>query len=61
MKEEDTVKGLLDFAEHREADLIVMGTHGHNLVERIILGSVAEGVIRKSKVPVLVVPARRDG
>jgi nucleotide-binding universal stress UspA family protein len=58
MKEEETVKGLIEFAEHREADLLVMGTHGHNIVERIILGSVAEGVVRKTTIPVLVVPVR---
>ncbi|MEM8955520.1 MAG: universal stress protein [Verrucomicrobiota bacterium] len=58
MKEEQTVKGLIDFAEHREADLLVIGTHGHNVVERILLGSVAEGVVRKTSLPVLVVPVR---
>lgn len=60
MKEEQTVKGLIDFAEHRDADLLVMGTHGQNVVERILLGSVAEGVVRKTTLPVLVVPVRKD-
>jgi nucleotide-binding universal stress UspA family protein len=58
MKEEETVKGLIEFGEHRDADLLVMGTHGHNIVERIILGSVAVGVVRKTTIPVLVVPVR---
>ena len=36
-------------------DLVVMGTHGHTGVQRVILGSVAEQVLRHSPVPVLVV------
>lgn len=37
------------------ADLIVMGTHGRGGIERIVLGSVAEGVAREAPVPVLLV------
>ena len=38
------------------ADLIVLGTHGRRGVERWLLGSVAEGVARRSTVPLLMVP-----
>jgi nucleotide-binding universal stress UspA family protein len=38
------------------ADLVVLGTHGRRGVERMLLGSVAEGVARRSAVPVLLVP-----
>lgn len=38
------------------ADLVVMGTHGRSGVERLLIGSVADGVIRRSSVPVLAVP-----
>lgn len=37
-------------------DLVVMGTHGRTGLDRLMLGSVAEGVIRRSQKPVLVVP-----
>lgn len=37
----------------RGADLIVIGTHGRRGVERFLLGSVAEGVVRRATVPVL--------
>ncbi|HSJ81979.1 MAG TPA: universal stress protein [Thiobacillus sp.] len=40
------------------ADLLVLGTHGRRGVERWLLGSVAEGVARRSTVPVLLVPVR---
>jgi len=40
-----------------KADLIVMGTHGRRGLERALLGSVAEKVVRLSRVPVLTVHA----
>jgi len=40
------------------ADLIVMGTHGRRGFEHLLLGSVAEGVVRRALVPVLLVRAR---
>lgn len=40
------------------ADLIVMGTHGRSGLERAVLGSVAENVIRRAPCPVLTVPPR---
>lgn len=39
------------------ADLVVLGSHGHGVVASLLLGSVAEGMVRKSIVPTLVVPA----
>jgi nucleotide-binding universal stress UspA family protein len=40
-------------AERWPADLIVMGTHGRHGVERLLLGSVAEGVARTTTTPLL--------
>jgi len=40
------------------ADLIVIATHGHTGVERVLLGSTAERVVRHAPCPVLIVPAR---
>jgi nucleotide-binding universal stress UspA family protein len=39
------------------ADVVVLGTHGRKGVERMLLGSVAEGVARLSPVPVLLIPS----
>lgn len=47
--------GILDHAEKTGADLIVMGTHGRSGVSRLILGSVADQVVRAGTVPVLLV------
>lgn len=53
-----TVETILELAEKDGADCIVMGTHGHGALHRLVLGSVAEGVIRSAQCPVLVVPVR---
>lgn len=42
------------------ADFVVMGTHGRTGVERLLVGSTAEKVIRRADVPVLVVPLNHD-
>jgi nucleotide-binding universal stress UspA family protein len=39
------------------ADLLVMGTHGRRGFQRLILGSVAERVVRQATLPVLLVPS----
>jgi nucleotide-binding universal stress UspA family protein len=46
---------IVDYAEQEDVDQIVMGSHGRSGVTRILLGSVAETVVRRSPVPVTVV------
>lgn len=46
---------IVEAAEDMDADLIVIGSHGRSGVSRILLGSVAETVIRRAPVPVTVV------
>jgi universal stress protein A len=46
---------ILDYAKRQEADIIIMGSHGRRGLKRMILGSVAEHVIRRAPCPVLVV------
>jgi nucleotide-binding universal stress UspA family protein len=50
----------LDYATQQDVDLIAMGTHGRTGIERRLLGSVTERVVRLSDVPVLTVRSR-DG
>ncbi len=51
--EGDAAQRILSVARGRQADLIVMGTHGRSGLERALLGSVAEAVMRASSIPVL--------
>jgi len=48
-------ESILCFAEQKRVDLIVMGTHGRKGLDRAVLGSVAEKVLRKASCSVLVV------
>ena len=56
VREGSTVAEILDKATKMKADLLVMGTHGRSGFERLLLGSVAEKVLRKARCPVLTVP-----
>ncbi|AFK18989.1 universal stress protein [Haloferax mediterranei ATCC 33500] len=50
-------EAILDYADDNEVEVIVMATHGRTGVERVLLGSVTERVVRTSPVPVLTVRA----
>ena len=53
-----TIAKILAQVDKLDADLVVMGSHGHGAVFRTLLGSVSEGVLHKSPCPVLIVPGR---
>jgi universal stress protein A len=55
------VDEIVQFAERENVDLIVMGSHGRTGLSRLLMGSIAEGVMRRAPCPVLVVrqPAPR--
>ena len=48
------VAAIVAFASDSHADLIAMGSHGRSGIPRLVLGSVAEGVLRTSEIPVLI-------
>lgn len=50
-----------EYAQRREIDTIVMGTQGRTGIDRVLLGSVTENVLRTARVPVLTVPPAADG
>ncbi len=51
----DPVETILDYAGSVGADLVVMGTHGRRGLDRYLLGSTTERVIRASPIPVLAI------
>lgn len=50
-----TYEEVLRVARERDVDLIVMGTHGHTGLAHVLLGSIAEKVVRRAPCPVLTV------
>lgn len=48
-------RAILDYAADNDVDLLVMGTHGRRGLDRYLLGSVTERVVRGASVPVMVV------
>lgn len=54
------VNEILKNAQKNNCDMIVMGTHGKGILSHAFLGSVAEKVIRKAKIPVMAVPIPED-
>jgi nucleotide-binding universal stress UspA family protein len=53
----DETRGILDRAQDDAVDLIVLGTHGRTGAVHLLMGSVAAEVLRRSRCPVLTVPA----
>jgi nucleotide-binding universal stress UspA family protein len=51
---------ILNQADTLDADLIVMGAHGHGAMYNLLVGSVTEGVLKRSSRPVLLVPSSRS-
>ena len=51
---------LLDYVNESGADFVVLGSHGHGVIASLLLGSVAEGMVRKATVPTLIVPAKAE-
>lgn len=55
LEEGDTVEEILRVAQTENCDLIVIGTHGRSGLSRLLMGSVAEQVLRKATCPLLTV------
>jgi nucleotide-binding universal stress UspA family protein len=55
MVDKPPVDSILEESDRLEAGLVIMGTHGRHGARRLMLGSVAERVLRQSRIPVLVV------
>jgi nucleotide-binding universal stress UspA family protein len=58
IKEGTPYEGILQTAKEWNADVIVIGTHGRTGLAHLILGSVAEKVVRHSTIPLFIVPTK---
>ena len=57
----DPFEAIIDLAEDRRMDLIVLATHGRTGLRRLLIGNVAEKVVRHAPCPVLTVKPRSSG
>lgn len=58
---EDLAAAIAAEADRWKADVVVVGTQGHRALGRVVLGSVAERLARRSPVPLLLVPGDATG
>lgn len=60
VKEGDFAVSILDAAKEMAIDLIVMGSNSTRWLEEIVLGRVTNKVLQQSKIPLLIVPTRKN-
>ncbi|MEI6755080.1 MAG: universal stress protein [Paludibacter sp.] len=59
MKDGDFAQKILETANEMKADCIVMGSHSQKWLENILVGSVTEEVLRKTTIPMFIVPTKK--
>ncbi len=59
VKEGEFDQQIMETTKNYKADMIVMGTHSHQWLEKILVGSTAESIIQISQIPILVVPTNK--
>ena len=57
-EEGETADTILDYAKKWNADMIVMGTHSHSMLEKLLMGNVASKVLEHSHIPIYLVPIK---
>jgi len=61
IKEGDTAELILESAKKLKADIIVIGTHSRKWLENILMGSVAENVLKHTTLPLFIIPTKKQG
>ncbi|MDR5590232.1 universal stress protein [Christiangramia sp. SM2212] len=60
MADGPTSTAILQYAEDWGADMIVLGTHSHSVLEKVLMGTTASHILEKTKVPVYLVPIKPE-
>ena len=60
VKDGDFGEVILETATELNVDIIVMGTHGRRGLDKILMGSVAEKVLRQSSIPLFIIPTKKE-
>ena len=59
VKEGEFDQQIMETTKNYKADMIVMGTHSHQWLEKILVGSTTESIIQISQIPILVFPTNK--
>lgn len=60
MAEGPTSTAILNYAEEWNADMIVLGTHSHSVLEKVLMGTTASHILEKTKIPVFLIPIKNE-
>ncbi len=60
VKEGDIVESIMETAKDLNVDIIVLGTHSRKWLEDILVGSVAESVLKQTTLPLFVIPTKKQ-
>lgn len=55
-----TIETIIEEAKKLKADMIVAGSHGHGTMFHILVGSISKGLLNKSPIPLLIIPAKKE-
>ena len=59
VKEGDIAESILETARKIKADIIILGSHSQKWLENIIMGSVAEKILKLSSIPLFIIPTKK--
>jgi nucleotide-binding universal stress UspA family protein len=59
LKEGDAAQMILNISSEMKVDCIVMGSHSQKWLENIVMGSVTEEVLRKTNIPLFIIPTKK--
>jgi len=58
MAEGPTASAILNYADEWNADMIVLGTHSHSVLEKVLMGTTASHILENTKIPVYLIPVK---
>jgi nucleotide-binding universal stress UspA family protein len=59
VKEGDFAESILKAAKDLHVDIIIMGSHSRRWLDKILMGSVTEKLLRHTSIPILIIPTKR--
>ncbi|SDR79729.1 universal stress protein [Gramella sp. MAR_2010_147] len=59
MAEGPTSTAILAYAEEWGADMIILGTHSHSVLEKVLMGTTASHILERTKIPVYLLPIKK--